>query len=148
MRVHLTRLSPDVPLPQYETPGAVAFDLAVAETVTVAAYQIARLRTGLIVAPPPGFALVIAPRSSAPVKRGLSFPHGIGIVDQDFCGPDDELKLQVYNFTDQPVTIQKGERIAQGMFVPIERAEWQESPPAASSRGGFGSTDTVPLIKG
>ena len=140
MRVRITRLSKEIKLPQYQTAGAVAFDIAASETLAISPQSIARIPTGLIIATPPGYALIIALRSSTPVKKGLNMPHGIGIIDQDFAGPADELKIQVYNFTDKEVIVEKGERIVQALFIPIERAEWEEAPPEEKSRGGFGST--------
>ena len=140
MKIRITKIRPDIELPQYKTTGAVAFDLAAAEDTTVAPRQIALVPTGLIIATPRGYALIIAARSSTPIKKGLTLPHGIGIIDHDYAGPDDELKIQVYNFTDAPVIILKNERIAQGFFIPIARAEWEEGAPEETSRGGFGST--------
>lgn len=140
MLVRITRLDPSVPLPRYETPGSVAFDLRARREVIVAPRALAKIPTGLVIATPPGFTLIVASRSSTPERKGLLTPHGIGIVDQDFCGPEDELQIQVYNFSDTPVTITASERIAQGMIVPVARAEWMEGPANDTNRGGFGST--------
>ena len=86
--------------------------------------------------------LTVASRSSTPKKKGLLTPHGIGIIDQDYCGPEDEIKIQVYNFTDEPVTIERGDKIAQGVFVRVDTFEWEEvDVMTGESRGGFGSTD-------
>jgi dUTPase len=82
-------------------------------------------------------------RSSLPRKKGLICPHGLGVIDEDYHGPNDEILVQVENITDQPVTVEKGERIAQGLFVKVEKADWQEvDDHGAESRGGFGSTGT------
>lgn len=87
--------------------------------------------------------MLLAARSSTPKKKGLLMPHGMGIIDQDYCGPKDENLLQYYNFTDEPVTIEKGERCGQALFVAIARAEWENVDAISrSSRGGFGSTGT------
>ena len=68
-------------------------------------------------------------------------PHGIGVIDHDYCGPRDEIKIQVYNFTDKPVTVLRGEKIAQGIFVRVDKCEFEEvSQIKEESRGGFGST--------
>ena len=84
---------------------------------------------------------MLALRSSTPKRKGLLKPHGVGITDQDFCGDKDELRIQVYNFTTEPVTVEKGERIAQGIFVPVNLCEWNEVDKIAEkSRGGIGST--------
>ena len=83
---------------------------------------------------------MVYPRSSTPRKKGLLIPHGAGIIDQDYCGENDEVLLQFYNFTKEDVTVEQGERIGQGTFVKIERAEWTDYEPKQDSRGGFGST--------
>lgn len=85
--------------------------------------------------------LVVASRSSTPRKKGLTPPHGFGVIDQDYCGPEDEIKIQVYNFSGDAVTIKKGEKIAQGVFVRVDKFEWEEVDNMDNdTRGGFGST--------
>jgi len=84
--------------------------------------------------------LLVTLRSSTPRRKGLLVPHGVGIIDQDYCGEGDEIMLQVYNFLDEAVTVQRGERIAQGMFVPIMQVNWNEVDEVGKGRGGFGST--------
>jgi dUTP pyrophosphatase len=142
MQVKIKRLSPDVPMPQYQTPGSAAFDLAAAEDKTIPAHGIALVATGLVVCTPEGFMLMLASRSSLPLKKGLTLANGVGIVDQDYCGPQDEVKVQILNLTDNPVEIKTGDRIAQAMFVKIDRAtlEETESLDKSDSRGGFGGT--------
>jgi dUTP pyrophosphatase len=143
MRLDVTRLDKDLPLPEYQTPGACAFDVFAREDVTVPAKQLGLIPTGLVVCVPEGHTLLLASRSSTPKKKGLLIPHGIGIVDQDYCGPEDEMKVQVWNFTDAPVTVARGERVAQAMLVPIVRCAITEVAASADpgkSRGGFGST--------
>ena len=140
MRVRISKTRPDAVIPDYKTPGACCFDLHCPEDAELAPGEIKDLATGLIFAVPEGYMLMVAPRSSTP-KKGVHLPHGIGIIDQDYRGPDDELRLRVRNFTDAPVTIAKGDRICQAGFVRVDRAEWEEGPPLASeTRGGFGST--------
>lgn len=142
MQVKIKRLSKDIPFPQYQTPGSVAFDLASAADMIIAPRDIQLIPTGLIVSTPPGFMLMLSPRSSLPLKKGLTMPNGPGIIDQDYCGPEDEVKIQIINLTDKPVEIKKGDRIAQAMFVNIGRAILEETEILESkeSRGGFGST--------
>lgn len=142
MNVKIKRLSKDIPLPQYQTPGSVAFDLASSMDMIIAPRDIQLIPTGLIVSTPPGFMLMLSPRSSLPLKKGLTMPNGPGIIDQDYCGPEDEVKIQVINLTDKPVEVKKGERIAQAMFVSIARAALEEIEfiENTESRGGFGST--------
>ena len=84
--------------------------------------------------------LLVTLRSSTPRRKGLLAPHGVGIIDQDYCGEGDELMVQVYNFRDEAVTVKRGERIAQAMFVPIMHVTWHEVDDMGKGRGGFGST--------
>jgi len=90
---------------------------------------------------PRGMFLGIFARSSTPLKRGLMVANGVGIVDPDYCGPEDEVKIAVLNFTQSPVRVAAGDRIAQGVFLPATRVTWEEVDGVRTeSRGGFGST--------
>jgi dUTP diphosphatase len=139
--VRITRLSPSIALPRYESEGAAAFDLAAAVDVTVEPGTVTLIPTGLIIEVPAGMFLGIFARSSTPLKRGLMVANGVGIVDQDYCGPHDEVKIAVLNFTSAPVRVAAGDRIAQGMLLPVTRVAWEETQGRrGESRGGFGST--------
>jgi dUTP pyrophosphatase len=141
VKVRITKIRPEAVLPEYKTPGACCFDIVCIEDDVIQPKEIKLLPTGLVVAVPEGYMLMIASRSSTPRKMGLQIIQGIGILDQDYCGPQDELRLQVYNYTDRPVEVKKGDRVYQAGFVPIAKAEWMEMETAtATSRGGFGST--------
>jgi len=142
MVVSITRVDKSLPLPRYESAGAVGFDLITREPTVIPPHGISLVPGNVIVAVPKGFALLVIPRSSLPRKKALVCPHSIGVIDQDYCGKGDEILVQVQNISDQPVTVERGERIAQGLFVKVEQAEWREvSDHGQASRGGFGSTD-------
>lgn len=144
MKIKISRLDKDLPLPKYHSAGAVGCDLYARVTVKVAAKSLAKIPANVIIQTPPGFMFMVASRSSTPFKKGLIPAHGVGIGDQDFCGPEDEYQVPVYNITDEEVVVERGERIAQGIFVPIEKAEWEEVDVTSKpSRGGFGSTGEV-----
>ena len=140
--VSIRRLDPAVPLPEYQSPGAAGFDLAASRDVEIPPNSIALIPTGLVIRAPEGHFLGIFARSSTPLKRGLMVANGVGVVDQDYCGPNDEVKIQVLNFTAETVRVKKGDRIAQGLFIPVVRAAWRESDSdlREGSRGGFGAT--------
>jgi dUTP pyrophosphatase len=141
MQIKIKRLDQSLPLPQYHTTGSAGFDFYARTTTTIPPKEMTRIPTGLIIATPPGYFLAVINRSSTPQKKGLSMPNGVGVVDSDYCGENDEIKVLMYNLTDQAVTIEKGERIAQGLFLKVEQGQWEEVQEAASkSRGGFGST--------
>lgn len=141
MEVKIKRIDKSLPLPVYETDGSVGFDIIARQDTEVLPAKIAMVPANLIIEVPKGYMLVIASRSSTPVKKGISPPHGFGIIDHDYCGPNDEIKVLVYNFTGEVVRILRGEKIAQGVFVKIDKFEWREVEEISNeSRGGFGST--------
>ncbi len=143
MKVRIKRIDKELPLPVYETAGAVGFDLLARKDTTIQPQEIVLIPANVIVETPAGYAFIVVSRSSTPRKKGLTKPHGIGIIDQDYCGPEDEVKIQVRNFTDQAVTVKRGEKISQGLFIPVERAEFVEVDEIdRKTRGGFGSTDS------
>ncbi len=142
MHVSITRIDTTLPLPKYESAGAVGFDMVTRETTVIEPGKIGLVPGNVIVKVPAGYALLLLPRSSLPRKKGLICPHSLGVIDQDYHGDKDELMVQVQNITDAPVTVERGERIAQGLFVKVETAEWDEvDSHGAETRGGFGSTD-------
>ena len=141
MNVEITRIHPAAQVPRYETRGAAGFDLTCVEDVTVLPSRVAMVRTGLVVEVPQGMFLAVFARSSTPLKRGLLVANGVGVIDPDYCGETDEVKILVTNFTDTPVVVRAGDRIAQGILLAAPRATWTEGTPSSQSRGGFGSTE-------
>lgn len=141
MKVKIKRIDKTLPLPKYHTAGSVAFDLYARAKTTIAPKTIGLIPANVIIKTPPGYMLLVVTRSSTPGKKGLSVPHGIGIIDQDYSGEDDEIKIQVYNFTSTPAVINRGERVGQASFARVDKAEWNEvNAMNNGSRGGFGST--------
>jgi len=141
MRVPISRIDPTVSLPAYGTDEAAGFDLAASTDVLIPPRSIALVPTGLVIGVPAGYFLAIFARSSTPLKRGLMVANGVGVVDPDYCGPSDEIRIQLLNITDQPVQVARGDRLAQGVILPAPRVTWEEvSSIRDGSRGGFGST--------
>ena len=141
MRLKIKRLNPAVSLPQPATGHAAGFDLAAAVDIEIPPRTIRLVGTGLVIAVLDGHFLGIFARSSTPLKRGLMVANGVGVVDADYCGPDDEVKIQLLNFTDAAVLVRKGDRLAQAIVLPAPRVEWEEvSEMNVPTRGGFGST--------
>jgi dUTP pyrophosphatase len=129
-----------VPLPSYQTAGAAGFDLAASADLVVPPGEIRLVPTGLVIEVPAGHFLGIFARSSTPLKRGLIVANGVGVLDSDYCGPEDEVRIQVMNVTETPVSISRGDRLAQGLILSFVRADWREADASRPSRGGFGST--------
>lgn len=143
-KLSLKRIDDKLPMPAYATKGSVAFDLYSRVNIKLEPWQVSLIPLNVIVKVPKGLALLVVPRSSSPRKKSLLIPHGVGIIDQDYCGPEDELILQVINFSKETVSIEKGERIAQGFLVKVAKVSKFEEMDVvtAKSRGGFGSTGT------
>ncbi len=142
MKVKIKRVDKSLPLPVYETSGAVGFDIIARTSIDIEPQAISLIPSNIIVEVPKNYALIIASRSSTPKKKGIKFPHSIGVIDQDYCGEEDEIMIQVMNFTKDPVSINRGDKIAQGLFVRCNQVEWEETDSMKDiSRGGFGSTD-------
>lgn len=140
MNIKIKRIDPTLPLPSYQTSGSAAFDMYTRETRTIPPHGLDRLPSNLIIQTPPGYALILSARSSL-AKKGLILPNGIGIIDQDYCGEEDEILFSVYNITDAPITVERGERLAQGMFVRVDQGKWDEVKKMTNeNRRGFGST--------
>jgi len=141
MQLKIKRLDRSVSLPERATSAAAGFDLAAAVDVEIPARAIRLVGTGLVIAVPDGYFLGIFARSSTPLKRGLMVANGVGIIDADYCGPADEIKIQLVNITDAPVKVSRGDRLAQGIVLPCPQVEWEEVEEITrTSRGGFGST--------
>lgn len=144
MKTKVTRIDPTLPLPRFATAGACGFDLYTRVTTTILPGTIAYLPSNLIIQTPRGHVLILTPRSSLAREKGLEMPNSIGVIDEDFCGPKDEILIQLRNVTDSPVKVKKGDRLAQGIFLGINRPLWEEitleDNVKLTSRGGFGST--------
>ncbi len=140
MKIKISRIDKTLPLPGYQTTGSVAFDLYSRIDARLKTREWKILPSNLIIEVPNGYALLIAARSSL-IKKGLMKANGVGIIDQDYHGPEDEIGILLYNFSARAVKIKRGERIAQGIILPVEIAEWNEIEKIKKeSRGGFGST--------
>jgi dUTP pyrophosphatase len=141
MRLKIRRLDSTVSLPSYGTNESAGFDLASAHDIVVSPRQIALVRTGLVIEVPTGYFLAIFARSSTPLKRGLMVANGVGVIDPDYSGPNDEVMIQVMNVTESDVQIRRGDRLAQGIVLPAPRVSWDEVREIREvTRGGFGAT--------
>ena len=141
MRLKIRRLDSTIPLPTYGTDEAAGFDLAASQDVSLRPGQIALVPTGLVIEVPSGHFLAIFARSSTPLKRGLVVANGVGVLDPDYCGPKDQVLIQVLNISGSDVEIKRGDRLAQGIVLPAPRVTWHEvGEIRETTRGGFGAT--------
>lgn len=140
MQIRIRRFDTTIPLPEYKTRGAAAMDLASRVDLTLQPGEVIRVPLNVAIEPPPGHFVLLAARSSL-WKRGLSPVNGIGIIDEDYAGDENEYHAALRNFTDEPVEIKKGDRLVQMMVLPVERAELVEVETLGNrNRGMSGST--------
>jgi dUTP pyrophosphatase len=140
MNIKIKRFDKDLPLPKRQTDGAAAFDLTAREAVTIQPGTVGYVPLNIALETPSDHFLLIAARSGTH-KKGLMMANGIGIIDPDYSGNDDEIKAAYFNFSATPVTIEKGDRVAQGTFVKISHPGWDEVDEMENKdRGGFGTT--------
>jgi dUTP pyrophosphatase len=144
LRIDLMRISPargePLPLPSYSTDGAAGLDLRADAAVTLQPGERALVPTGFAIAIPPGFEGQVRPRSGLALREGVTCLNSPGTIDCDFRG---ELSVILANLGQKPVAFARGDRIAQLIIAPVERAELTESaslPPTSRGQGGFGHT--------
>ena len=143
MNLRIKLVDKTLPIPQYQTKGSVAFDLYSREKIIVPPWKPTLIPLNLIVKIPKNYFLMLAARSSLALKKNLIVANGVGVIDQDYCGDEDEIKLSVINFSKKNVIVEKGERIAQAILVKISKADKfiPVKKMEKKSRGGFGSTN-------
>lgn len=140
MKIKIKRFDQSLPLPEYKSKGAAAFDLYVREKTLIPARQVKLVPLNIAIELPPNYWALVSARSSLH-KRGLMMANGIGVGDEDFCGDNDEYRAALFNFTDEEVVLEKGERIVQMMILERERAIFEEVEKLGNAdRGGYGST--------
>jgi dUTP pyrophosphatase len=136
-----TRLDPGAVLPERAHPGDAGLDLRSVVDIDVGPGERAMVPTGLSVAIPEGHAGLVLPRSGLASRQGLTLANAPGLVDAGYRG---EIVCAVVNLDrDEPVTIAKGDRVAQLVIVALPAVEpgWvDELPPSTRGEGGFGST--------
>jgi len=132
----------DLAPPLYASDGAAGADLRAAldDPMTIPPGGRAVVPTGLVLEIPSGWEGQVRARSGLALKKGLALANGVGTIDSDYRG---EVGVLVVNLGGDPVTIARGERIAQLVLAPVARAEFEEAGELRDSvrgTGGFGST--------
>jgi dUTP diphosphatase len=147
VRVALQRLpqGEGLPLPSYMSEHAAGADLcaAIREQLTLLPGARALVPTGFSIALPPGYEAQVRPRSGLAVRSGVTCLNSPGTIDADYRG---EVQVVLANFGNEPVLIQRGDRIAQIVVAPVARAAFEvvdELPPTVRGDGGFGSTGVL-----
>lgn len=143
MNIPIKRFDDSLPLPS-GTNGAACFDLTCRETVTIPPKTIKPIPQNIALKVPDSHALLLFSRSSTPLRKGLMMANSVGVVDPFYHGDSDENLAFVYNFTDTPVIVEKGDRIVQGMIIKTEPVQWQEvSSMEGDGHGGYQHLDEM-----
>jgi dUTP pyrophosphatase len=131
-----------IPFPAYKTEGSAGADLAAAVEAPLVLPPGGRalVPTGVAVALPEGFEAQVRPRSGLALTHGIAVLNSPGTIDSDYRG---EIGVILVNLGTAPVTIARGDRIAQLVVAPVQQATWREVkslPPSGRAARGFGST--------
>jgi dUTP pyrophosphatase len=142
IRIALQRLphGEGLPLPAYATDGAAGMDVVAAEELTLAPGARHAVATGFAMAIPPGYEVQVRPRSGLALKHGVTCLNTPGTIDSDYRG---EVKVILANLGDTPFEIRRGDRIAQLVPAPVQRATLDlidSLDETVRGAGGFGST--------
>ncbi len=141
LKIKIKLFDKSLPLPCYHTNGSVGIDLYTREKATIKPREIKYIPLNVAIETPPGYWVLLAERSSTH-KKGIMMANSVGIIDEDFCGEDDEYYFAAFNYTDKEVTIKKGERIAQAIIIKTTRIDKIEQVDKINNktRGKYGST--------
>jgi len=141
MKVRVKRFDKTLPLPEYKTSGAAAMDLYSRIDAVIQPQETIVLPTNIAMETPEGYVAFVLPRSGVSLKTPLRVANAPGTVDSDFRGDADEIGVIMQNTGDRPITIKRGERIAQLAIIPVEKVLWDEVDSLENeNRGGFGTT--------
>ena len=140
-QVKVKRLTPDAIIPTYGTAGAACFDIATTSDTHLLGIKQTVFDTGLSFEIPKAHVMLVFSRSGHGFKNDVRLSNCVGVIDEDYRG---ELKVKLINeHLSEDLVISKGDRIAQGMVLPIEQVsfvEVDELSDTARGTGGFGST--------
>ncbi len=145
VNIRISRIDPertDIPLPAYATQGSSGMDLhaAVVGEIVIKPGETVLIPTGFQIEIPKGFEAQVRPRSGLAIKSGIGVLNSPGTIDSDYRG---EVKVIITNFGQTAFTVHRGDRIAQIVFAPVVRANWEEVSSVKQTprgAGGFGHT--------
>lgn len=129
-----------LPLPAYATDGAAGLDLRADVPVALQPGERALVPTGIAIAVPPGYEAQVRPRSGLALRHGVTCLNSPGTLDSDYRG---EVAVILVNLGRDPISLQRGERIAQLVVSAVARVDLRETSSLAPTRrgeGGFGHT--------
>lgn len=140
MQVKIKLFDLSLPLPEYKSNGAAALDLYSRLEMSINPGEVAYVPLNVALQVPENYFVLLSARSSLQ-KKGLMMANGVGIGDYDYRGDGDEYKAALYNFSQQAVKIEKGERLVQMIVLKREKINLEKLEVFnTDDRGGFGST--------
>ena len=140
MKINYKRLTAYAKAPKVATAGSAGADISSAFDVTIKPGETKLIHTGLVMAIPYGHVGLMFPRSGLSLKTPLRQPNSVGVIDSDYRG---EVRGMFTNTGSEDVEINRGDRIAQMIILPIPGVEWVEVAELGETdrgEGGFGST--------
>jgi dUTP pyrophosphatase len=141
LTINVKRLDETLPLPEYKTLGSSGLDLYASENCLLAPGDFKTIPTGIAIEIPSGYEGEVRARSGLASKSGIGVLNSPGTIDSDYRG---EIKVILFNFSEENFEVKKGNRIAQLIISRVERVslkEVKELTPTKREAGGFGSTD-------
>ena len=142
VKVLIKKLNPEAKLPSYKTKGSSGMDLMalVEEKIIVKPNSSELIPTGLSIAIPEDLEIQIRPRSGLAAKHSITVLNTPGTIDSDYRG---ELKIILYNHSNKDFIVNKNDRVAQMVLIPVLKVDFEEVeelPETLRGSGGFGST--------
>lgn len=141
MKVGVKRLHPEAKVPQYATDGSACFDISTTTLAHIAPSDYQVFGTGLAFEIPEDHVMLIFSRSGHGFKNDVRLSNCVGVIDSDYRG---ELKVKLRSDAEEGyLTVNPGDRIAQGMIIKYDRVQFEEVSDLSSTdrgAGGFGST--------
>lgn len=142
MKLKIRQLENNISLPEYATKGAAGMDLTagIADPMEFKPFERKLVPTGIVIELPAGYEAQIRPRSGLSIKHGMTLVNCVGTIDEDYRG---EVCIPMINLSQESYIINPGDRIAQMIISPVEKAEIivsEELTATTRACGGFGST--------
>lgn len=142
IKIKIKKIDDRVTIPSYQTNGAAGMDLCafIDEPITLKSLDRCLVPTGFKIELPVGYEAQVRPRSGMSIKHGITLINCVGTIDEDYRG---EVCVPIVNLSNEPFTINNGDRIAQMVIAPVAKAEFeivQELTETLRGEGGFGST--------
>lgn len=125
MKLKAKRFNKNIPLPCYQSEAA-GFDFFCRKKTVIQPGETKAIPSNVAIEIPLGYVILVIPRSSTACRLGIVMPHSVGVIDPFYKGDDNEIMLIFYNFTQKIAIVKKGERIAQGLLLKYEKAEFKE----------------------